>query len=1733
MQHNFTLIAKFATLLLFSFMIATQSFSQCSVSLGPNLTVCQGEEITLTANASGGSGGYTYFWNISFGIGPSQTITPVSNSNQNLTHTYTVTVLDGAGCVTSDDIQVTVLSQPTVTVTLTQPTCTVQSMVTFNFSNHPSRSMIEFSLNGGSSYETAVPDNSSSVSYPIASGTHNLYARWGNNQCPLDLGNFIINTGPAPSINAGVNFNACDGDQVTFAPSVTGGTAPYQYSWDNGISSGNGLTTTLVGNPSANQYQGFTIAVTDVNGCSSYDIVRLNVRSRPSASVVKVDKDCFTQGALTFAFTNHPNRTGIEFSVNGGVSYLSGVPDNSSSVTYNLPPGSYHCYTRWGDNSCPVDLGVVEILNNGGVEIDLGADLSECDGQTVTLNPTITGGSGTLSYSWVSGSESGTGLDILLNGNPNGNTSKNYTVTVTDGSGCFASDVIRIVIESAPTATFVSADNSCFVDGGVTFNFPNHPNRTGIEFSINGGTSYFSSVADNSGSIFYSLNGGAYHAFVRWGNNECPVDLGTFTVITNPGAVSLEVGLNTWSCDGQLVTISPTVTGGQAPYTYTWSNGTESGNGLSFTTNGNPNFNVNVDYTITVTDDNGCVSSDSKRYSVRSLPTVTNVLTQDGCGNNAEVTFEFSNHIHRTAIEFSLNNGASYQPQVNDNSGSVTYNLSAGTHNFSSRWGNNQCPIDLGTYVINETTIDLEVGSDQEICDGESITLAPMVTGGQSPYSYVWDNGTINGTGLIFTPVGNPAMNINESYTIDVTDANGCQVSDGLGVNVRSVPSATVHSSLTGCGGGGNVVFTFSDHPDNTALQFSLNAGVSYEPIVLDNSMTVSYPIAAGNYTTYARWSDSSCPTNTGIIELIDADVFYSTGSGFASDPIWRPQGGTQPIAIDFCHDRSLVIESGHTIMADRDILAENIDIEVGGSIDVSTTNYTTDFHGNFTCNGGFSANQSAFRLTGSSIQLIQGSEVVVHDLDLLNSAGVNLLTSMKVNGAVHPEVGVFNTNGNEFTLVSEIVGTEILTGSISEIKPGADFIGDIKIQRYVESLEDGYRLIGIPIKNQTINDFQGDFVTTGYPGSDWPSHYFTNVKYYDETSHAPDDIDAGFTDVLNATNAVNEDKGYWAYFPSSSAINLLESEGEFRKGDVTFNLSYTETGDDAYEGWHCIPNPYPSAIDIESSAIDFVNVGEAIYILDHTIGGTWKGEYVVYNNGVSVNGGTNVVSSYQAFFVKANGPGASVTFKEPSKTDLQGRFYRSMEEEKSLLRFSINQDSLKYESVIAFHEDATDDFDPKFDAYKRKSVMFSMGSVCNEDVFSINTLKDYDDPIEIPIYVYAVESGEYSINLDEIQNVDPNICMTLTDLETQITHEIKEGHPVYFEILEEEYEGNRFMLSVKSAAEISVISPTCNAGSDAYVEVNPLIEGPYQFTLMNDLGETIATKEETGNTILDGIPSGVYKLYMHSDTTICGSVDFDLEIWETPLLPASSVSFLKDHCDENEGKIFISADHEAEMVIQLYLDGELVDQASGTELVVFQNLIGDRYHVEIITECGEESHEVDIENHEMLSADFELSEEEVLQEDGNLILTVESSSLNSIQENWYLDGVWNNSGSLGNFTFIESGIYEIELVSSDGYCTRELTRSIQILNAEDQLDTEVSEFALNVDHSFLYVNRLKGKNKVTRLQLFDINGKLVSSELISSARDIAWNHGELASGTYVLKLLNNDATIFRERFVK
>jgi len=235
---------------------------------GADEVICIGESAALEA-----TGGVLYFWTPATGLS-NQNI-PNPNASPTVTTTYTVLVTDANGCTDTDEVIVTVNETiDNIIVTSEDASCGEDNgSITITWETNPGVTDIQFSLDGGVTFETAISASLETVTYTgLTVGSYDLWVERSDEYCSTDINDATIIDQPGPSINAGPNQEICEGDNVSVTPTVTNGTAPITFEWEGPAS----FTST---DPSVSITEDgiYTVIATDANNCKDTDYVVLYI----------------------------------------------------------------------------------------------------------------------------------------------------------------------------------------------------------------------------------------------------------------------------------------------------------------------------------------------------------------------------------------------------------------------------------------------------------------------------------------------------------------------------------------------------------------------------------------------------------------------------------------------------------------------------------------------------------------------------------------------------------------------------------------------------------------------------------------------------------------------------------------------------------------------------------------------------------------------------------------------------------------------------------------------------------------------------------------------------------------------------------------------------------------------------------------------------------------------------------------------------------------------------------------------------------------------------------------------------------------------------------------------------------------------------------------------------------------------------------------------------------------
>ncbi len=856
-----------------------------NVNAGPDQTLCQGPDVTLTAS---GATSYTWTPSISNGVA----FTPTAGST-----TYTV-VGTTNGCTGTDDVIVTINAVPTVVAGSDQTLCEGETLT--------------LTATGANTY-TWTPTITNGATFTPTLGT-TTYAVTGTTAAGCtgtDQVIVTVNPNPAPIIQGATTY--C----VGFPPTLSTNTTFTTYSWSTGVTTPT-ASVTQANNP-------ITVTVTNPFGCSgtspAFTVNQTTVINTTNTLTICQGESAVIHGitetvsgvyAQTFPSTQgcdsistvtlvvNPLPTvnagndqtvcsGTQITLNAvGAATYSWSPAATNGIPFTQAVGSV-TYTVTGTSSAGcVNTDDVVVTVNPLPTVNAGNDVTLCIGQSVTL-----AGTGANTYSWTAPVQNNvsfsptstttytvtgtslagcTGTDqVVVTVNPlpivaagndqsicNGQsvtlsgagaatyswtapvqnglpftptTTATYTVTGTSAAGCVNTDQVVVTVNSIPTVT---AGNDVTICLGAS-----------VTLSGGGATSYTWSPAINNNSPFTPAVGTTTYTVTGTSGGCTNTDQVVVTV--NPLPV-VSAGADVAVCAGQQVTLNAS-----GAVSYSWSGGIT--NGLAFTPNSTGS------YTVTGTSVNGCVATDVVVVTVNPIPNVF-------AGNDIVTCPD--------------------QSVILTGSGASTYSWSPAASNgvaFIPSAG-------VTTYTVTGTTAAGCTNTDQVIVtvnDNLTADFIPSVTTGCAPLTVTFTNNTPNSFDCIWTMSDGTVLNGCNSVTntfeqpgcydisLTVTSAQGCVTSftqtDLICVDANPIasfmPSAWQISEL-------DMEVTFNNTSDN-ATQYIWNFGDT-SPLSDIESPTHDYTgneIGVYDVTLIAISPAGCLDTAYATIQIYEEVIFY------------------------------------------------------------------------------------------------------------------------------------------------------------------------------------------------------------------------------------------------------------------------------------------------------------------------------------------------------------------------------------------------------------------------------------------------------------------------------------------------------------------------------------------------------------------------------------------------------------------------------------------------------------------------------------------------------------------------------------------------------------------------------------------------------------------------------------------------------------------------------------------
>ncbi len=656
------------------------------------------------------SSGVTYIDNVEFFEVETSTINVVNNIRFEYNDSRTPRTLSLDGTYYGVDAvryQGNLTLQPYTSIILIRDS--VLSMPASTLSASTSATAIN--CNGGNATVTVTGSGGTAPytgtgTFTRSAGTHNFTV---TDAAGASVISTVTITQPAPLVVTVTSGTiTVNGGSTTVTVSASGGTAPY---------SGTGTFTVTAGT--------YSYTVTDARGCTGTQSITI---SQPSPLLA-------SSSSATAVNCNGGTST-VTVSASGG------TPPYMGTGSFSRTAGTYSFTVT--DAAGASAVSSVTITQPTAVAVSLSSGRITVNGGSTTV--TVSASGGTAPYT-------GTGTFTV--------TAGTYTYTVTDARGCSGTNTITVAQPTPLTASVSSTPINC--NGG----------SSSVTVSATGG------ILPYTGTGAYSRTAGTYTFTVT-------DSVGTISsvslTLTQPAILTATSSKTDVSCNGASTgSITLTVSGGTAPYSFNWGGGITTQNRTALAAGS---------YTCTITDARGCTASASQTITQPAALSVTSSKTDVSC------------------------NGAS--------TGSITLTVSGGTAPYSFNWGGgittqNRTTLAAGSYTCTITDArGCTASASQTITQPSALTAGnptapaitssggtttitqPLPTGGTAPYQYQLGSGAFQ-SGNTFSGV------IAGTYTITIRD--GC--------------NALITRTITIAGQQLNIL-------DNLGLTASLPAAVAY-----------------------------------------------------------------------------------------------------------------------------------------------------------------------------------------------------------------------------------------------------------------------------------------------------------------------------------------------------------------------------------------------------------------------------------------------------------------------------------------------------------------------------------------------------------------------------------------------------------------------------------------------------------------------------------------------------------------------------------------------------------------------------------------------------------------------------------------------------------------------------------------------------------------------------------------
>lgn len=574
--------------------------------------------------------------------------------------------------------------------------------------------------------------------------------------------------------------SVCAGGSVTFTDQSTNSPTSWAWSFPGGTP-----TSSTSQNPTVtyNTAGTYNVTLTATNAGGNNQLVKssyITVTANPTGTTTSTAVACFGGSTGSATVTAASGTTPYTYSWSGG---------GTTATISNKPAGTY-TVTITDSKTCSATASATISQPTAALSALVAVTNAVCNGANGSATITASGGTRNYTYLWNNGQTTAT-INSL--------TAGTYTCTVTDANGCTVM-ASGTVANQASTLTVITSktDATCGNANGTATATPNTSTANVTYLWSNGSTN----------STISGLSAGSYSVTLT-SSQGCTAS--ATVVINNNTTSGLTISASAVPTTCGLINGTATVSGAPANATYTWSNGA--------TTQTITNLGA-ATYTVTAAA-GGCTGTATATVNTSSVHAVTTTTTNASCGSsNGSATAVVS---PSGTYTYSWSSGATT---------ATASGLAAGSYTVSVI-GSNGCTVTATANVSNANAPVAMVTSNNVSCNGgNNGAISVTVSGGSSPYSYNWSNGSTNSS------ISNLSAG---SYTLTITDNSSCKSINTINISQPTQIIALASSTQVNCFGAGNGSATVNASGGTGLLSYLWSNGATTSS--LSNLLSGNYSV--------------------------------------------------------------------------------------------------------------------------------------------------------------------------------------------------------------------------------------------------------------------------------------------------------------------------------------------------------------------------------------------------------------------------------------------------------------------------------------------------------------------------------------------------------------------------------------------------------------------------------------------------------------------------------------------------------------------------------------------------------------------------------------------------------------------------------------------------------------------------------------------------------------------------